>query len=62
MLQFRFTLLIIFIYLLILERSAVECRPRIQRILIDGHEWTVPNEPGWEDGKFYFFVLISVDK
>ncbi|CAF3267558.1 unnamed protein product [Rotaria socialis] len=26
-----------------------ECRPLHKKIVIDGHEWTVPNEPGWEE-------------
>ncbi|CAF0998457.1 unnamed protein product [Didymodactylos carnosus] len=26
----------------------VLCRPHLQKFVIHGHEWTVPNEPGWE--------------
>ncbi len=51
MLQLRFAPFVLFIYFLTFQRSTVECRPRIQRILVHGHEWTVPDEPGWEDGK-----------
>jgi hypothetical protein len=28
-----------------------ESRPHTQRIVVHGHEWTVPNEEGWEEGK-----------
>ncbi|CAF1291473.1 unnamed protein product [Rotaria magnacalcarata] len=26
-----------------------ECHPLHKKIVIHGHEWTVPNEPGWEE-------------
>ncbi len=39
---------IIFIYLIM---SITESRPRTQKIVVHGHEWTVPNEEGWEQGK-----------
>ena len=35
----------------ILQPSLVECRPRTQRVIVHGHEWTVPAEPGWKDGE-----------
>ena len=41
----------LFVSVSILQVSLVECRPRTQRIVVHGHEWTVPNEPGWSDGK-----------
>ncbi|CAF1349128.1 unnamed protein product [Adineta steineri] len=47
--QFYFLSFVIFIYLLVLQPSIVECRHRSQRIVIHGHEWTVPNEPGWDN-------------
>lgn len=50
MIKFYSVSIVILIYLLVLQPSMAECRPRIQRIVIHGHEWTVPNEPGWEDG------------
>ena len=52
MLQVRFLSFLIFNYLLVLQPSTIECRPRTQRIVIHGHEWTVPNEPGWEEGNY----------
>jgi len=51
MLQHRLVPFVIFISLLILHQSTIECRPNTQKIIIDGHEWTVPNEPGWVEGK-----------
>ena len=51
MLQSRFALLLVFIYLQILQLHIIECRPRSQKIIIRGHEWTVPDEPGWDDRK-----------
>lgn len=62
MIQLRFVPFVIFIYLLTFQRFIVECRPRVQRIVIHGHEWTVPNEPGWEDGKIVFEIFIYKDK
>jgi hypothetical protein len=56
--QFRFLPFFIFIYLLIVQPSTIECRPRTQRIIINGHEWTVPNKPGWEDGNISFFSQV----
>jgi hypothetical protein len=29
----------------------IESRPSTQKIVVHGHEWTVPNEQGWEEGK-----------
>lgn len=52
MLQRRFVSFIIFVYLLHVQLYAVEGRPQTKKIVVDGHEWTVPDEPGWEDGKF----------
>ncbi|UJR26094.1 hypothetical protein I4U23_007440 [Adineta vaga] len=49
MTQLYFISFLTFVCLLILQPSTIECRPRTQRIVIHGHEWTVPNEPGWED-------------
>jgi hypothetical protein len=48
--QFRFITFITLIYLLVLQPSTIECRPRNQRIVIGAHEWTVSDEPGWEEG------------
>ena len=42
---------LIFSLAFILLPSAVDGRPRTQRIIIHGHEWTVPNEPGWHESK-----------
>ncbi|CAF2770632.1 unnamed protein product [Rotaria sp. Silwood2] len=41
--------LIIFVCFIILQSSIINCRPHTQKIVVHGHEWTVPNEPGWED-------------
>jgi hypothetical protein len=60
--QFRFLLFAIFIYLLIAQPSTIESRPRTQRIIIHGHEWTVPNEPGWEDGNILFVKFSFIIK
>ncbi len=58
--QLRFLPFLILICLLILQPSTIECRPRTQRIMIHGHEWTVPNEPGWEDGnRFFSHILLE---
>lgn len=34
-----------------LQLSTIDCRPHTQKIIVHGHEWTVPNEPGWDKGK-----------
>ncbi|CAF1161120.1 unnamed protein product [Adineta ricciae] len=34
---------------LMLLADIVISRPLMQRIVIDGHEWEVPNESGWEE-------------
>ncbi len=57
--QFLSVALLIFIHLLIIQPSTIESRPHTQRIIIRGHEWTVPNEPGWEDGNILFQVWFS---
>ncbi|CAF1549716.1 unnamed protein product [Adineta ricciae] len=49
MAQSSFLSFIVFTCLLVLQPSTIECRPRTQRIVIHGHEWTVPNESGWQD-------------
>jgi hypothetical protein len=49
--KFNLISIVMFIYLIILQLSNIECRPRTQKILVHGHEWTVPYEPGWEDSK-----------
>ncbi|CAM4915205.1 unnamed protein product [Rotaria socialis] len=41
--------LIIFIYCILFQLSFIDCRPHNQRLLVQGHQWTVPDEPGWED-------------
>jgi hypothetical protein len=46
----NFLTLIVFIYILTLQSFTIECRPHTQKIIVHGHEWTVPNEPGWEKG------------
>jgi hypothetical protein len=33
----------------ILSCHLVLSRPTMQRIVINNHEWQVPNEPGWEE-------------
>ncbi|CAF1271691.1 unnamed protein product [Rotaria sp. Silwood1] len=42
-------LLMIFVYFICIQFSIINCRPHTQKIVVHGHEWTVPNEPGWED-------------
>jgi len=49
--KFNLIAFVIFIYLIINQLSIIECRPHTQKIIIHGHEWTVPNEEGWEEGK-----------
>lgn len=44
---------ILFFVLIILEIHVVESFPRTQKIIVQGHEWTVPNEPGWHEGKSF---------
>jgi hypothetical protein len=39
--------LIVFFVILLLQ--VVLSRPTMQKIVIDNHEWQVPNEPGWEE-------------
>jgi hypothetical protein len=60
--QLRFLTFLILIYLLILQPSTIECRPHIQKIIIHGHEWTVPNEPGWENGNCFFSNMLSAKR
>lgn len=36
------------LYLLLLVEIA-NSRPIMQRLIINNHEWEVPNEPGWEE-------------
>jgi hypothetical protein len=36
-------------FLLLLLIGIVSSRPAMQRIVINNHEWEVPNEPGWEE-------------
>ena len=54
MFQHRLVPFFIFTLVLVFQQLKVECRPATQKIVIGGHEWTVPNEPGWEDGKIIF--------
>ncbi|UJR22857.1 hypothetical protein I4U23_025886 [Adineta vaga] len=35
--------------LLLIQLSMIDCRPHTQKIVVHGHEWTVPNESGWEE-------------
>jgi len=44
----------VLIYLFIIQQSPTECRRRFQRIVINGHDWTVPNQPGWDARKSLF--------
>jgi hypothetical protein len=60
MLQLRFASFVIFACILILQLSTIECRPRTQKIVIHGHEWTVPDEPGWEEGKMVVQTAINI--
>jgi hypothetical protein len=57
MLQHSLAAFFIFILILVFQQWKVECRPATQKLIIDGHEWTVPNEAGWEDGKLVFLEL-----
>lgn len=41
-----FRMIIIFYYIFILL-NATWARPTMQRIVVNNHEWEVPNEPGW---------------
>ncbi|CAF0750393.1 unnamed protein product [Rotaria sordida] len=47
--QFYRVPIFIIICLYVFQPSIFECSPLTQKIVIHGHEWTVPNEPGWED-------------
>ncbi len=58
MLQYRLVPFVIFICVLVLQQSIIECRPNTQQIIIDGHEWTVPNEPGWKEGEIAFEISL----
>lgn len=40
---------LISVLLLLLSSLVVNSRPTRQRIIISGHTWEVPNEPGWEE-------------
>lgn len=51
--QFSCLLLLIISFLFLFQQFPVECNPLSQKIIIHGHHWTVPNEPGWEQGKIY---------
>lgn len=65
--KFNLLSFVIFIYLIISQLSITESRPHTQKIVVHGHEWTVPNEEGWQQGKikllifniciFFFFVF-----
>jgi len=44
----EFHMIIILIYLVLLV-GIVLSRPLMQKILVNNHEWEVPNEPGWEE-------------
>ena len=46
-----FGLVVIIVGVLLLQLWTIEARPRTQKIVVHGHEWTVPNEPGWEKGE-----------
>ncbi len=37
------------LFYLVLLFGIVFSRPLMQKILINNHEWEVPNEPGWEE-------------
>jgi hypothetical protein len=56
MFSFNLISFIIFIYFLL---SIIECRPRTQKLLVHGHEWTVPNEEGWQEGKINLIFSLS---
>ena len=38
-----------FAMVLLVTLELVLSRPAMQRLLINNHEWEVPNEPGWEE-------------
>lgn len=40
---------LVYLLLLLLVLEMVLSRPTMQRIMINNHEWEVPNEPGWEE-------------
>ncbi|CAF1430941.1 unnamed protein product [Rotaria sordida] len=44
----KFDMNIIFLCLLLILETIL-ARPAMQRIIINNHEWEVPNEPGWEE-------------
>ncbi|CAF2358542.1 unnamed protein product [Rotaria sp. Silwood2] len=47
--QFFSLPILMIIYLFVFQSTTIECRSLTQKIVIHGHEWTVPNEPGWEE-------------
>jgi hypothetical protein len=59
MLQHHPVLLFIFILILILQQLKIECRPTAQKHLINGHEWTISDEPGWAEGKLVFKICLG---
>lgn len=52
--------MIIVVGILLLQLWTIEGHPRTQRITVHGHEWTVPDEPGWEAGSILFFSSLSL--
>ncbi|CAF0776847.1 unnamed protein product [Adineta steineri] len=47
--KFNLISFVICVYFIVLQLTIIECRPRTQKIVVHGHEWTVPNEPGWKE-------------
>lgn len=54
-LHFDMNSIILYLLFLLSLYGLVSSRPAMQRIVINNHEWEVPNEPGWED------VIKAVD-
>ena len=53
-------LFFIFVLALILQQFKTECNPTAQKVTVDTHEWTISDEPGWDDGKILFETCLGI--
>ena len=60
MLKHNFVVLFISIIVLALQQLMIECHPTAKKILANGHEWTISDEPGWDHGKIVLKVCLEI--
>lgn len=56
--KYNFIILLLSTLLFVIQFSLSNCRPHhTQKLIVHGHEWTVPNEDGWEEGMTHICMI-----